>query len=85
MPYRSSIARQVAYVLEQRPGVEREDARARRDPLHEVDEDGGLLLPRGREREVLRTESLGHLAQHLFGPVPAHGLKGINSDRDSSD
>ena len=72
-------------LLEQRAGVQREDARAGRDLLDQVDQHGRFLLPRGREREPVLAEALGHLAQHLFRAVPAHGHKGINSDRDSTD
>ena len=50
---------------------------------HEVDEDGGLLLPRRREREALLAEPLGRLAHDLFGAVQLMDGKGINSGRDS--
>ena len=53
-------------LLEQRAGVEREDARAGRVPAHQVDEHGGLLLPRRGEREPVLAEPVDRFEQDLF-------------------
>jgi hypothetical protein len=66
-------------------GIQREHARVRRDPEHEIEHDRRLLLERARDHET-GVEALYRVLQDLFGAevLEVWGDLGRSHDRQST-